>query len=86
MAGIDDLELDAADAQPIAFEQVGIGEGAPIETRIRRPAAHDAAVGAAEDEAMQRAYAAGAQSQRAVWRRPDRTLGRRQPHDLAAAR
>ena len=80
------LQLDGANAEPVAGRERGVGERLVVQPGVGRPASDDRRRRTADDQAVQGRYAAGPEPQRAARAGPDRTLGRLQPHDLPVAR
>ena len=81
----DDFQLDAADAEAVAGTEPGVSERLAIQARVGRPAANDRRVFAAENEAMERSDAGGAEPQRATRSGADAALPRADADELAVA-
>src|SRR3990172_1898175 len=76
------LELDGADADSVPGDQLGLVEGAAIQSCVGREAANHRARGAAEDQAVKGLHSTDAKSQGAAGPRPDRALYGFEPNEL----
>jgi len=84
--GVEHLELDGADAEAVARNQLRVAEGAAIESRVDGKTADHGARRSPKHQAVHRLDAASAEPERAAGPGADRTLRGSKPHDLPITR